>query len=145
MFTKDYAKDIFAEKKILMKKKNVLYIEVPKFDELSVKNMYEKLIKLDNMHKYFPDTYPKGRQCDRDYLFNVANTLHEGVVQELIDYSLKQRYDPAMGANQCESILISDKWKEELQSLPLTNRVSISIFLHNINIFSLYYRKKERW
>ena len=49
MFTKDYAKDIFAEKKILIKKKNVLYIEVPKFDELSVKNLYDKLLKLDNM------------------------------------------------------------------------------------------------
>ena len=145
MFTKDYAKDIFAEKKILIKKKNVLYIEVPKFDELSVKNMYDKLMKLDNMHKYFPDTYPKGRQCDRDYLFNVANTLHEGVVQELIDYSLKQRYDPAMGANQCESILISDKWKEELQSLPLTHRVSIRICPQYINIFSKNYRKEERW
>jgi len=97
------------------------------------------------MTKYFPDTYPKGRQCDRDYLFNVANTLHEGVVQELIDYALKQRYDPALGANQCESILISDKWKEELQSLPLTHRVSISIFLPRTNIFSLSHRKKERW
>ena len=89
MFTKDYAKDIFAEKKILMKKKNVLYINVPKFDELSVKNLYDKLIKLDNMPKYFPDKYPKGRQCDREYLFNVANTLHEGVIQEYIDHALK--------------------------------------------------------
>ena len=80
MFTKDYAKDIFSEKKCLMKKKDVLYIEVPKYDELSVKNMYPKLLKLVGMSEYFPDTYPKGRQCDRDYLFNVANTLHEGVI-----------------------------------------------------------------
>ena len=61
MFTKDYAKDIFAEKKILMKKKNVLYIDVLKFDELLVKNLYDKLMVLDNMQKYFPDKYPKGR------------------------------------------------------------------------------------
>ena len=80
MFTKDYAKDIFAEKKELIKKKNVLQIDVPKFDELSVKNLYDELLSLQNMSKYFPDKYPKGRQCDRDYLFNVANTLHPGVV-----------------------------------------------------------------
>ena len=80
MFTKDYAKDIFGEKKLLIRKKHVLYIDVPKYDELSVKNLYEKLLTLDNVRKYFPDKYPKGRQCDRDYMFNVANTLHPGVV-----------------------------------------------------------------
>ena len=44
MLTKDYAKDIFAEKKELIKKKNVLQIDVPKFDELSVKNLYDELL-----------------------------------------------------------------------------------------------------
>ena len=41
------------------------------------------------MDKYFPDTYAKGRVCDREYMFNVANTLHGGVVQELISHALK--------------------------------------------------------
>ena len=49
MFTKDYAKDIFAEKKQLIKKKNVFYIDEPKFDELSVKNLYDTLLELDGM------------------------------------------------------------------------------------------------
>ena len=44
MFTKDYAKDIFAEKKQLIKKRNVMQIEVPKFDELSVKRLYDELL-----------------------------------------------------------------------------------------------------
>ena len=89
MFTKDYAKDIFGEKKLLIRKKHVMWITVPKYDELSVKNLYKKLLTLDNMEKNFPDYYAKGRVCDRDYLFNVANTLHPGVVQELIDHALK--------------------------------------------------------
>ena len=49
MFTKDYAKEIFSERKELMKKKEVLYIEVPKYDELSVKSMYKKLLALPGM------------------------------------------------------------------------------------------------
>ena len=49
MFTKDYAKDIFSEEKQLIKKKNVFYIDVPKFDELSVKNLYDTLLELDGM------------------------------------------------------------------------------------------------
>ena len=61
MFTKDYAKDIFAEKKQLIKKKHVHYIEVPKYDELSVKNLYDKFMGIPLMKNYFPDKYPKGR------------------------------------------------------------------------------------
>ena len=55
MFTKDYAKDIFAEKKALLKKKDVLFIDVPKFDELSVKNLYGELMALEGLQRYFPD------------------------------------------------------------------------------------------
>ena len=62
-------------------------IIVPKYDELSVKNLFKKLLALDNMDKYFPSAYPKGRGCDRDYMFNVANTLNPGVVQELIEHA----------------------------------------------------------
>ena len=61
MLTKDYAKEIFSEEKLLIRKKHALYIDVPKYDELSVKNLYDKLLALDNMKKYFPNTYPKGR------------------------------------------------------------------------------------
>ena len=96
MFTKDYAKKIFGEQKLLIRKKHVQFIDVPKYDELSVKNLYDKLITLGDMRMYFPDTYPKGRQCDRDYMFNVANTLHPGIVQELIEHALKQRHDPTI-------------------------------------------------
>ena len=88
MFTKDYAKEIFAEEKILIKKKNVHYIDVPKYDELSVKNLYDKFISLPMMDKYFPSSYPKGRQCDREYMFNIANTLHQDIVEELINHAL---------------------------------------------------------
>jgi hypothetical protein len=28
------------------------------------------------MKSYFPDVYPKGRSCSRDYFFTISNTLH---------------------------------------------------------------------
>ena len=40
------------------------------------------------MKLYFPDKYSKGRACDRDYMFNIANTLHPDVIKELIDHAL---------------------------------------------------------
>ena len=130
---KKSAKEIFAEKKQLIRKKHVMIIDVPKYDELSVKNLYKKLLALDNMEKYFPDSYCKGRSCDRGYMFNVANTLHTGVVQELIDHALKQRHNPKLEQNKSESIMISEKWMEELNSLPLVNKVSLTV----ISIFDV--------
>ena len=94
MCTKDILRDIFAGKKQLMKLKEVKFISVPKYDEISVKALYTKLLSLPNMAKYFPDKYPKGRQCDRDYyLFNIAQTLHPEVMSQLIEYAHAHRHD----------------------------------------------------
>jgi len=84
----DFAKEVFAGKKQLLKLPDVRQIQVPKYDELSVKNLYGKLIELPGMAKYFPSSYPKGRQIDREYMFDVANTLHRDVVKELIEHAL---------------------------------------------------------
>ena len=80
MFTKDFAKLVLMGKKKLLKRADVNFVEVARFDELSVKNLYDKLIKLEGMPDYFPDKYPKGRCSEREYMFNIANTLHEAVV-----------------------------------------------------------------
>ena len=61
IFTKDLAKEIFAGNKKLLKMRDVKFINVVKYDELSVKNLYSKLLSLDGMGLYFPSRYPKGR------------------------------------------------------------------------------------
>ena len=47
--TKDFLKEIFKGEKTLLKKSHIMFCEVPKYDEISVKNLYDKLIKLDGM------------------------------------------------------------------------------------------------
>ena len=84
MFTKDFAKDVFSGLKKLLKLREVKFIQVTKYDELSVKALYDKFLSLGGMKDYFPDKYPKGRQCDREYMFNVANTLYEAITNEVI-------------------------------------------------------------
>ena len=87
MCTRDTLKEIFAGKKKLFKLKDVKFIAVPKYDEISVKKLYNKLIELDNMKDYFPNKYPKGRQCDREYLFNITNTIHPFILKTIIEYA----------------------------------------------------------
>ena len=61
MFTKDFAKAVFSGEKRLLKMREAKFINVTKYDELSVKNLYDKFMSLDGMKFYFPDKYPKGR------------------------------------------------------------------------------------
>ena len=91
MFTKDFAKAVFSGQKKLLKLREVKFVQVTKYDELSVKNLYDNFMTLEGMNLYFPDKYPKGRQCDREYMFNVANTLYEEITTELIQHALLQR------------------------------------------------------
>ena len=62
------------------------------------------------MKQYFPDKYSKGRQCDREYMFNIANTMHPRVVEELIDHALSQRFTIKDEDKQKESVIINDEW-----------------------------------
>ena len=70
-----------------MKLKDLKLISAPKYDEISVKNIYPTLVKLDGMADYFPDEFSKGRQCNHDYLFNIANTLHPNIVSNAIEFA----------------------------------------------------------
>ena len=61
MFTKDFAKEVFSGRKRLLKMREIKFINVTKYEELSVKNLYDNFLSLEGMQFYFPDKYPKGR------------------------------------------------------------------------------------
>ena len=63
MVTKDYMKSILAGRKHLLGKQEIKHVRLRKYDEVSVKAMYDKMLQHDELKPYFPDTYPKGRQC----------------------------------------------------------------------------------
>ena len=110
MYTKDFAKEVFSGRKRLLKMREVKFINVTKYEELSVKNLYENFLSLDGMKFYFPDRYPRGTQCDREYMFNIANTLYEKITMELIHHSLLQRNAIESDKKKQESVLISEHW-----------------------------------
>ena len=61
MFTKDFAKEIFSGQKKLLKLREVKFVNVTRYDELSAKNLYDKYMELEGFKLYFPSKYPKGR------------------------------------------------------------------------------------
>ena len=51
--------------KKLLAKSELKEINVNKYDEISVKNIYSMMLQREELKPYFPDKYPKGRQCDK--------------------------------------------------------------------------------
>ena len=74
MCNKDWLKQVIQGEKHLYKKHEIRYVEVPHYEELSVKNIYPLMAKDAVFMSYFPDTFAKGKGPPRDYFFNILNT-----------------------------------------------------------------------
>ena len=48
---------------------------VPKYDELSVKNIFPHLLEDPEVMTYFPSKMAENRWPDRTYMFTILNTL----------------------------------------------------------------------
>ena len=59
-----------------MRKSMVKYIDVPHYDELSVKNLYSEFKTDEKFMRFFADKYPDGKGPSREYFFNILNTIY---------------------------------------------------------------------
>ena len=115
---KDFLKDVFSGKKQLLMKKEVNYIHVPHYDEISVKALWPEVKKDPIVMSYFPAVYPKGRGPPRDYFFNIVSTKLPDYLQQLLDHANKQRMSAEGQDKQTEAIKISQYWEEQLKAMP---------------------------
>ena len=118
MVNKDFLRLILAEEKKLFKLSEVSFIQVPRNDELSVTNLYPKF-KLDpQIMMYLPDRLPKGRLPDRDYLFNIVNTLYPDYTQALIRQANDNRHRASSRSDDMGIVKVSEEWWQRLIEVP---------------------------
>ena len=110
MINKDFLKAVLSDQKKLLKLNELRCVAVPKFDELSVKNIFPLIMQDKSVMQYFPDEYPKGRVPDREYTFNVLNSLQPEYVQKMVTHAQAQRNACTEESNHAQEILISHKW-----------------------------------
>ena len=118
MLNKDFLKLILTNQKKLLPFNEVKHVTVPKFDELSVHNIFKFFKNDESFMQYLPDYLPKGRQFSREYFFNILNTLYPEYVKELIQNSNNQRYSATNQNPDGEGIVIADDWWELLHKNP---------------------------
>ena len=58
-----------------MQKNEIKMIDVPKYQELAVKNLINDMMEDPMINQYLPDISHKGRPIDRKFFFNILNTL----------------------------------------------------------------------
>ena len=95
---------------------------MPKYDELSVRNIFPKFQSDPEVMKYLQDAYPKGRYPDREYFFTVLNTVHPEYVREMIEHANRQRFAADGQANERKTVGVSEEWWENLIKMPFTSR-----------------------
>ena len=71
--------------------------------------------------QYMPDPTPDGRLPEREYFWNVLNTLQQEYVQQLIEHANAQRMTVQQDGNGADAIEISDDWWRKLNALPFVS------------------------
>ena len=118
MINKDFLKQVFAGSKKLLELRQVKWIHVPVYDELAVQKIWP-LIKEDReMMKFFPNKLPKGRLPDREYFWNIVNTLNEPYVTQLLKHANELRNDAKKTGEADRVIEVTDEWWDKLNAVP---------------------------
>ena len=87
MLNRDFMKQLLAEEKKLLELCAVRHVNVPRYDELSVKKFWPLMQKDVAFMQYLPDATADGRLPEREYFWNVLNTLQTAYVQRLIEHA----------------------------------------------------------
>ena len=119
MINKNILKQVLACEKSLLKMADLKPVHVPKYDELSVKNIYPKIKEDLKVLKYFTDRYPEGRVPDRTYTFNIYHNIYPSYVESMISHAQKQRNAVTDKTDHADEILISTEWQQQLDAVPL--------------------------
>ena len=87
MLNRDFMKQLLAEDKKLLELRQVIHCNVPKYDELSVKKFWPLMQRDLAFMKYMPDATQDGRLPEREFFWNVFNTLQTAYVGRLIEHA----------------------------------------------------------
>ena len=114
-----FMRDILSEKKLHLKQNEVNHMEVPAYQEISVKNMYDDAMADELLKKYLPTKEQLGNRLpERDFFFGILSTLRNQYMRDVISEAHKKRYTLSEDDDKKEGILISDAWLAELQKHP---------------------------
>ena len=79
---------------------------------------------MDRMQDYFPDKYPKGKCCEREYFFTVLFSLYPDYTIKLIKHSKQTRLLKDDDGVPEDAIAMTEEWRGNSKNSP-RSQVSI--------------------
>ena len=116
---------ILSGEKKLLHKSSLKTVDVGNYPEISVKSQYNDFAERAEIKPYMPPKINKGRQCDKEYFWNIVNSLCEEEVEAIIDHANNQRNLVGDGELKQESITMTDEMVQLMQKYPW---ISVSTF-----------------
>ena len=124
---KDMLKGILNGSKSVFNLGEIRHINVPLYEELNVKKIFEHYKEEPLLKPYMPDKMAKGRQIDRTWFFNVFGTIFPQVLHEMIRNALSVRNDKSAEDEAKEKIEITEEFKNMLASINFKSSKFVSI------------------
>ena len=94
-------------------------MQIPAYQELSVKNLFEDAMNDPVVSKYLPSSEQLGGKLpERDFFFGILSTLKNGYMKEIIEEANKKRFKLDKDDESKEGIAITENWFKELTKHP---------------------------
>ena len=83
-----------------------------------MKALYPQAIADEKVKRFLPDSTQKSKPLDRQFFFNILNSVYPKFVKELVEHASKQRHQPEQDETKKDYILISDDWYKKFMQHP---------------------------
>ena len=120
--------------------KEVTIIDIPKYEELSVKNIWP-FVKAadDDLCEYFPD-YSDKQIPDRDFMFSILWTFRYSVNEKMVEDACKNR-TLANKENEEQSVYIQNDLFNEIANVLVQKNKYLYLILKQLRETLLFYLK----
>jgi hypothetical protein len=91
---------------------------VTRYDELSVANLIKEVMANKDFAKFFPDQRSRSDLPEREYFFNIINTIEPDYLFSLIKHAKNLRFANSNPDENKDIIEVNEFWRKELEASP---------------------------
>ena len=91
---------------------------VPRYDELSVANLIKEVMANKDFAKFFPEQKSRSDLPEREYFFNIINTIEPDYLFSLIKHAQNLRFSNTNPDENKDIIEVNEFWRKELEASP---------------------------
>jgi len=115
----DFLTDILRDGKRHLKTNEVIHLEVPCYNELSVKSMFPDALRDEVLSQYLPSKRQLSNKLpERAFFYGILCTLRRQYMVDVIRDAHSKRFKAPEDDAKKQSIVISETWMSELTKHP---------------------------